>query len=516
MLNSRLENRRDSFWLRLLVQAAPLLFVLLIGLTLRLWGLGDRSLWGDEFFVLYATQGSLADIVFPTLLDRGTMVLFYGAAHLWVNAVAPALPPNEFLLRLLPAAFSAATIPAMYFLAKRIASVAYPQISAPRVGVLAAGFYALSPFAVRYAQEFRAYSLQVLLLTLASLALISALHPADQNSQAKRWWIAYAVLSALAMYAHFFASLIIVAQISGASLFIALRRSRGLFGGLSLALTTLAITTLPLLLTVVQDGGTRLSWIEPLNLFSVLRTSGFLLGVSVDTRGALGLLLPALLALPAMLFVILGLVQSLKKETARPIRVITLLVPLFVPPLLLAVISIAVKPVWVDRYLLQLLIPTAVLFAIGAATLLEPKGASARSANTLVKQGGALLLGLATTFTLISAAITLTTHQSEDWKAVAESIDTRCPSESTLRIGYSGSPPKLARDLETYLIRVDGYSSQMETPSLPAGFSLCLISTKVGPAPEFSAYLARLAAEIGPMTEYPGTPAVYHFQTSAP
>ena len=504
-----------SFW-HLVARAAPLMMILLVGLGLRLWGLGDRSLWGDELFAFHAAQGSLADLVYPTLIDRGNMVLLYGVAHLWVNSVAPVLPPNEFLLRLLPAALSLATIPAIYLLAKRIAAATLPQISAPRVGLLAAGFYAVSPFAVRYAQELRAYSLQVLLLTLGSLTLLHALRAAEVNVRVKRWWILYAVLSALAMYSHFLGSLTIVAQLSGVALLVARRRSQALLGGFAVAVTTLALITLPLVLTAIGSGGSGLNWIEPLSLYSVLRTSGFLMGVSVDTAGSAGLLIPTLLAVPAALFVIIGFVRALGGEGTGSIRVITLFLPLLIPPLLAGAVSIVARPVWVDRYLLQLLIPTAVLFAIGAATLLEPNRARARRANTFVKRGGALLLGLATTFTLFSSAITLTTYTSEDWKAVAESIDTRCPTENTLRIGFSPTPPKLARDLETYLIHVDQYSSQMETPTLPAGFSLCIISTKIGSEREFTAYLTRLAAAIGPMTEYPGTPAVHHFQTSAP
>ena len=56
-------------------------------------------------------------------------------------------------------------------------------------------FFALSPFAIFYATEARAYALMTLLVVLSTLVLLRAL-----ETNERRWWVALALLEAAAMY----------------------------------------------------------------------------------------------------------------------------------------------------------------------------------------------------------------------------------------------------------------------------------------------------------------------------
>ncbi len=64
-------------------------------------------------------------------------------------------------------------------------------------GVIAAFLLALHPWHVRYASELRAYSMMLFFLPMCYVALIEAL-----NSGRWRWWIAYAALLFILLYAN--------------------------------------------------------------------------------------------------------------------------------------------------------------------------------------------------------------------------------------------------------------------------------------------------------------------------
>jgi 4-amino-4-deoxy-L-arabinose transferase-like glycosyltransferase len=73
-----------------------------------------------------------------------------------------------------------------------------------KAGVLAPLLFGLNAFAVQYAQEARAYAFVLLLVTASTYLLMRA---AEAGSTWR--WAAYAIVSALAVYAHFFALVVL-------------------------------------------------------------------------------------------------------------------------------------------------------------------------------------------------------------------------------------------------------------------------------------------------------------------
>src|SRR5262249_14969661 len=71
-----------------------------------------------------------------------------------------------------------------------------------------AALLAVHGFHVRYSQEARSYSLLVLLLVLSTYFFDRSIEPPRQN----RYWAAYILVSALTVYSHVFALLVLIAQ----------------------------------------------------------------------------------------------------------------------------------------------------------------------------------------------------------------------------------------------------------------------------------------------------------------
>src|SRR5690348_4311231 len=174
--------------------------VLLILLTaaaasLRLHQLGGHGLWLDEACsVLYAhlPAGKFWRLVWK---QEGNMVLYYVLLRGWVH-----VGDTEFLLRLPSALFAVASIPLLYRLGRDLFS--------KTTGLIAAALLSVHWFHIFFSQDARSYALLIFLLLLSSWLFW---HFAE-SPERKVYRISYAVVSALAIYAHMFAILIVAAQ----------------------------------------------------------------------------------------------------------------------------------------------------------------------------------------------------------------------------------------------------------------------------------------------------------------
>ena len=171
-----------------------LLLACAAGLGLRLLFLGSKSFWLDEAFSLRAA-GAAADALWTGRTDRNLPPLYYALLHYWLP-----LGTSEFTLRLSSALLGVAAIPASYALARRLA--------APAVAVSAAWLAALSPLLVWYSQELRSYSLLTLLGLVMGLAVIGL-----STRWAWGWWLLLVATMTTALYLHYIAALLLLAQV---------------------------------------------------------------------------------------------------------------------------------------------------------------------------------------------------------------------------------------------------------------------------------------------------------------
>jgi len=150
--------------------------LIVLAIALRFWRLGDWNFQSTEMF-------TLRDSFTPQFRNPrplGYLLTYY--------LVKPFLPLNEFGLRLLPAIFGVLTIPALYFVSRRL------------VGARAALFGALlltfSHLHVNYSQLARYWSLVILLSAIYPYALYIGVR--DRSRGALALGVVTGVLAALA------------------------------------------------------------------------------------------------------------------------------------------------------------------------------------------------------------------------------------------------------------------------------------------------------------------------------
>jgi 4-amino-4-deoxy-L-arabinose transferase-like glycosyltransferase len=159
--------------------------ITLFGAGLRVLRLDTKGLWLDEAFSLWMAALPL-DRLFAELgrLDQHPP-LYYALLHFWAF-----LGRGEATARLLSALFSAAAIPVVFLLGRRLLGNS--------AGFVAALLLALSPFQVRFAQETRMYALFTFNAAAALLALAHLL----TGDRRRRVWAAYVAFSVLTLWTH--------------------------------------------------------------------------------------------------------------------------------------------------------------------------------------------------------------------------------------------------------------------------------------------------------------------------
>ena len=174
--------------------ALTLVILSAIALLLRTLHLTSRSFTLDDGFSAFLARTSFADLTHWLWSSELNMALYYGLLRLWVH-----LGAGEFAIRMLSVVFGAATIPVVYLLGSRLFG--------RRAAIVAALLMTVHPAHLALSQDARSYSLTVLLVSLSALMFLRTLQsPSVLNT------IAYAIVTALAVYSHFFAVLVILAQ----------------------------------------------------------------------------------------------------------------------------------------------------------------------------------------------------------------------------------------------------------------------------------------------------------------
>lgn len=162
-----------------------LVLIFVLGFGLRMINL-NQSLWLDEAAQAVMSSKSVGEIWFARQSDFHPP-LFYIMAHYWIQ-----ISRFEVWLRLLPVIFGLISILAIYFAAYRITDKKW-------VGVVAAFLLAINPFHIYYSQEFRTYSLMMLLSIFSMWSFY------------KKHW-SWHIFNTLGLYSHYSYVFIVLAQ----------------------------------------------------------------------------------------------------------------------------------------------------------------------------------------------------------------------------------------------------------------------------------------------------------------
>lgn len=293
--------------------------------------LGSRSLWFDEGVTIGLVREPFGDFVQRITDHEVNQSAYYFLFDIWHH-----LGEGPATMRLLSAVFFVATVPLVFVVGRRLLDA--------RVGAVAALLLAVHPLAVAWGQQLRAYTLVMFLVTLATLLLLRAVEDPTPLRV-----LAYAVVGSVAVFAHFFAALVLLAH--GVSLVLRRPFPRRVAAGSG---ALVAALSLPATLYVLGRQGDPLDWVVapgPGGLIARLArvTGGPVPFVVYGIAGLLG-------------FAVLWGAVRRPPWSDESWRAALPVFWLGVPPVLVLVSTYTVKPLLVPSYLI-VVVPAMVIVA---------------------------------------------------------------------------------------------------------------------------------------------------------
>jgi 4-amino-4-deoxy-L-arabinose transferase-like glycosyltransferase len=249
---------------RFLSAPAVVVALTLLGAVLRFWGIGHQGLWYDESVTSLLVSRSPGVMLGLIPHTESTPPLYYCAEWVWTHVFGHG-PAG---LRSMSALAGTLLIPVAYLTASKLVS--------DRVGVISAALTACNPFLIWYSQEARAYESLAL---LAGVSLLAFAYLMDDPRP--RWWIAWAIASALAILTHYYGVIVVIPEALMLWRRYGRRRELVLAGG---AIGVVALALVPLILA--QSGTGHDGWIanSPLGIRLGQIIPQFLIGTDMPLR----------------------------------------------------------------------------------------------------------------------------------------------------------------------------------------------------------------------------------------
>lgn len=177
--------------------------IILFGAFLRLYGLNAESFWLDEGATYYAIQHGKSYIL-NNIFTKATLVpehfnqggeapFFFLISYYWSKLFGLKI----YMLRLPSAIFGIISIYVVFLLGKELFNI--------KAGLISAFILAINHQHIYYSQEFRMYSLVILLASLSVYFLFKAL-----KEGWKIYWIGYVASIILLLYTHYYGIFILL------------------------------------------------------------------------------------------------------------------------------------------------------------------------------------------------------------------------------------------------------------------------------------------------------------------
>jgi mannosyltransferase len=292
--------------------------------------LGAKSFWHDEAFTALMVDLPAERFAEVIVGREFNQALYYLVLRPWTAVFGS----SEVALRSLSVLGAMVAVALVVVLGRRMVG--------SRGAVGAGVVLAVNPFFVEYTQEARSYTLTLAVLAGAGIALCRALERPSTGRLA-----VYAVVAGLSVYLHFFAGLVVAAQGVGAVVArLPWRRLLPAWGAIAMAF----VPVLAFLATVDTD-----------DVDTVAQPS---LGSALDvvaTMAGGGALLAALVGLAVLAVALAG-----RRHRGGAV---VLAVWLLLPVVATFVFSVAVKPMFLDRFLIVELPALVLLAGAGLARL---------------------------------------------------------------------------------------------------------------------------------------------------
>src|SRR6266699_3940977 len=233
-----------------------------IALGFNLYRLGSPSIWYDEAFSVELARQPLPLLWHIIWGPEPNMELYYLFLHFWLGFTGfLGLHPTEFVVRFPSAVFAALSSVMVFLLGRRFLGIT--------AGIVGAGLYLLNDLQLLYAQQTRSYSLQLLLVCIAWYALFVVL---TQETHQKRWWACFIGATTLAVYAHLFSVLILLAQLvtfGGLLILPGPWRDKARHRVVAFMVSLISICMLIIPLLLVSLHGSKTGWLPPPHLHDI-------------------------------------------------------------------------------------------------------------------------------------------------------------------------------------------------------------------------------------------------------
>ncbi len=346
-----------------------------IALGFNLYRLGSPSIWYDEAFSVELARQPLPLLWHIIWGPEPNMELYYLFLHFWLGFTGfLGLHPTEFVVRFPSAVFAALSSVMVFLLGRRFLGIT--------AGIVGAGLYLLNDLQLLYAQQTRSYSLQLLLVCIAWYALFVVI---TQETHQKRWWACFIVATSLAVYAHLFSLLMLLAQVVVFGGLLILPgpwrdKARHRVVAFIVSLVITGVLIIPMLL--VSRHGSKTGWLpSPLlhdvyNLFLTISANSKLYLLLLFGCCALGILVSMLVYLPQgkdlleQFNLYNGSDGKRNSMLQKYFPVAFVLLCWFVVPIVISyVVSQGSTRLFSSRYLIIILPPLFLLVGLGVASL---------------------------------------------------------------------------------------------------------------------------------------------------
>lgn len=410
----------------------------------------QQSVWFDEAYSIILAKQSVAQLIHTTSLDTHPP-LYYLLLKAWAGVFGW----SELALRSLSVLMMGGAIAGAVLLLRRHAG--------QRAAVIGLLLMAVSPFLLRYGFEIRMYSMALFIGVLATLTLLRAL---EARAGVRWWWYGlYAVLVAIGVYTLYYLALLWLAHLA----WLAWQSWRG-------RPSLRALVRQPWVSAYVGSVVLFLPWLP---VFVHQLGNGALTPVAQQLTAAnmVGLVSFWFMYTPAFglngvtSLVVLGVVitlavtlsHGLRAASAPQRRLMLLWVAYVTVPIALIALVSLVKPMYIERYLLHVMIAVLLLIGVALAILMRKGWRPARWVFA-----GLMIVSLYGVTQLMSAGnYNYQRIERPAGKKTAALLRPACPDETII---FNG--PYLAIDESYYFEGCPTYVlSAQELPTY-GGFSL--------------------------------------------
>lgn len=339
----------------------------LLALLLRIYRLGEESLWQDELVSVrfLDVHGLLRFLQRYREYDPPMTPIYFVIEYFWARLTGGSI----YALRLLSVLFAMLSFPLFHGIARRMFD--------RRAAAWATLALAVSETHIYYSQEIRVYALVGLLALLAVYAMLRAL----ESPRPARWWALNIAANSILIWTHLYAPLLLVVQ--GVHLLVLWRRSP-LRTAAWTAAHAPAVAALAWWISTInfETLGQAAAWIKPPGLHDVThalfveylglrKQSPFPMGPSVAELAGI-----AILAVVVWYGVWLARNRRRDEPAADRFRsFLFLLLWLLLPPLTLLALSYGHRPCFVPRYTLYSIPPLMIMLGGALAALpRSPRG----------------------------------------------------------------------------------------------------------------------------------------------